>query len=217
MTAADWLASTKPLNMLQLLRGKASDRKVRLFACACCRRIWHLLPYQANRDLVAAVEDHPAGTFDDPALNEAIVASSSHERNSIDDEGYWAVKYLGRSYYKLGPLDSAVAVALKVVQRVRKTGDAAAEEAAQAGLVRELFGNPFQPVTVEPAWLRWNGGTVERLARSIHDDRVFDHLPILADALEEAGCDNADMLAHCRGAGPHVRGCWVVDLLLSKG
>lgn len=102
-----------------------------------------------------------------------------------------------------------------VLQRVRKAGDAAAETAAQAGLVRELFGNPFRPVSFDPAWLRWNDGVVERLARLIHDDRAFDHLPILADALEEAGCDNADMLAHCRHTNTHVRGCHVVDLVLS--
>lgn len=105
MTEADWLASTTPLDMLKLLRGKASDRKLRLFACACCRRIWNLLPDKANRDLVAAVEDHPDGTRYDPALNEAIVASSRGEHEWRDDAGYWAVKNLGRSYYKLGPLD----------------------------------------------------------------------------------------------------------------
>jgi hypothetical protein len=69
---------------------------------------------------------------------------------------------------------------------------------------------------VETIWLSWNDGIVPKLAQAIYDDRVFDRLPILADALEEAGCTNADILNHCRQPGEHVRGCWVVDLLLGK-
>ena len=68
----------------------------------------------------------------------------------------------------------------------------------------------------KPAWLSWNGGTVAGLARSVYDERRFADLPILADALEEAGCDNAELLTHLRGPGPHVRGCWALDLLLGK-
>jgi hypothetical protein len=85
-----------------------------------------------------------------------------------------------------------------------------------AGLVRCVSGNPFRPVTIAPPWLSWNGATVPKMAQAIYDGRTFDRLPILADALEEAGCDNADVLAHCRSEGPHVRGCWVVDLILGK-
>jgi hypothetical protein len=71
-------------------------------------------------------------------------------------------------------------------------------------------------VTITPAWAAWNDGTIPKLAQAIYEERAFDRLPILADALEEAGCDNADILAHCRQPGPHVRGCWVVDLLVGK-
>jgi hypothetical protein len=91
-----------------------------------------------------------------------------------------------------------------------------AEGNTQADLVRYLFGNPFRPVTIDPAWLTWNDGTVVKLAEAIYDERAFDRMPILADALEEASCTNADILAHCRQPGEHVRGCWVVDLLLGK-
>ena len=63
----------------------------------------------------------------------------------------------------------------------------------------------------------WNDGTVLKLARAIHDEEAFGRLPILGDALEDAGCTNAEMLKHCRGPGPHIPGCWVVDLLLGKG
>jgi hypothetical protein len=78
-------------------------------------------------------------------------------------------------------------------------------------LLRDIFGNPFRPVTFVPAWR--TSATVG-LARSMYDARDFAAMPVLADALEEAGCDSADVLAHCRGPGPHVRGCWVVDLVL---
>jgi len=79
--------------------------------------------------------------------------------------------------------------------------------------LRDIFGNPFLPVVFDPSWLT---PTVVALANSIYVDRAFDRMPILADALEEAGCDNADILLHCRGDGPHVRGCWVVDAVLGK-
>jgi hypothetical protein len=84
---------------------------------------------------------------------------------------------------------------------------------AVATLIRCVFGNPFRPVTLDP---QWRTSTVVDLARGIYDDRAFDRMPILADALQDAGCDSADALDHCRGPGPHVRGCWVVDLVLGK-
>ena len=82
----------------------------------------------------------------------------------------------------------------------------------QCNLLRDIFGNPFRPSTVET---RWFTSTSTSIAKGIYADRVFDRLPILGDALEEAGCTDAEILAHCRGPGPHVRGCWVVDLLLA--
>src|SRR5262249_26026599 len=87
-----------------------------------------------------------------------------------------------------------------------------AERKAQAYLVRDVYPNPFRPVVAKSAW---NSDAVLRLARAAYAG-AFDSLPILADALEESGCDSADILTHCRGPGPHVRGCWVVDLLLGN-
>jgi hypothetical protein len=87
------------------------------------------------------------------------------------------------------------------------------EEKPQSTILRDLFGNPFRPVHSDSRWLTQ---TVRALVRGVYDDRAFDRLPILADALEDAGCDNADILAHCRQPGEHVRGCWVIDLLLGK-
>jgi hypothetical protein len=99
----------------------------------------------------------------------------------------------------------------------RLLGNLSAQEDWPKGwLVREVVGNPFRPVRIDRVWLSWNDETVLRIARSIYDERQFDRLPVLADALEDAGCDSAEMLSHLRGPRPHVRGCWVVDLLLGK-
>jgi hypothetical protein len=106
MDEAQWLACTDPAPMVVFLSGKASDRKVRLFACACCRHIWNWLPDQSNHDLVAAVENHPDGTFDDPQLHAAITASSRRESELAGEDGYWAVKYLDPAS---GPGPSAAA------------------------------------------------------------------------------------------------------------
>jgi hypothetical protein len=83
-------------------------------------------------------------------------------------------------------------------------------------LIRELFGNPFRPVSADPCWLAWTGGTVGTLAGNIYTERCFEDLPVLADALEEAGCTHRAILGHCRSGGPHVRGCWVLDFILGK-
>ena len=80
-------------------------------------------------------------------------------------------------------------------------------------LLRDIFGNPFRPVAFAQAW---RSETAVAMATGIYAERAFDRLPILADALEEAGCDHPDVLSHCRGPGPHARGCWLVDLVLGK-
>ncbi|MBX9584052.1 MAG: hypothetical protein K2X87_27445 [Gemmataceae bacterium] len=87
-------------------------------------------------------------------------------------------------------------------------------EPKQTALLRDGIGNPFRPVAIDPDWLT---STVVALAAGIYADRAFDRPPVLADALEDAGCGHADILAHCRGDGPHARGCWVVDMILGKG
>jgi hypothetical protein len=84
---------------------------------------------------------------------------------------------------------------------------------AQADLLREILGHPFRPVGFDSSW---RTPTVLALARTTYEERAFEHLPILADALEEAGCSNKELLAHCRGPGPHVLGCWVLDLVLGQ-
>jgi hypothetical protein len=91
------------------------------------------------------------------------------------------------------------------------------ERMAQVSCIRDIFGNPFRPrPSVDGSRLCWNDGTIPKLAQTIYEERAFDRLPILADALEEAGCTEAAILNHCRQPGMHVKGCWVVDMLLGK-
>lgn len=102
---------------------------------------------------------------------------------------------------------------LRVTRAEDRPPEYFAELATQADLFRDIFGNPFRSVEFR---LEWFTSDVLLLARGIYADRAFDRMPILADALQDAGCDDDDILNHCREAREHVRGCWVVDLLLGK-
>jgi hypothetical protein len=110
----------------------------------------------------------------------------------------------------------AAARALPTDDLAARQAEMEARLAASACLLRDSIGNPFRPVSLDPSWRAWNGGAVRKMAESIYEERRFADLPILADALEDAGCADAAILALCRGPGEHVRGCWVVDLLLGK-
>jgi hypothetical protein len=204
MTEAEWLACAEPWPMLEVLRDKASERKLRLFGCACCRRIWHLLPEQANRDLVAAVEDCPNVSLPDPKLNAAIDASSQHERKVGNDRGYWAVKSLGRSYSKLTPLDAAAVVAWLAG---RRTDNVATERTSQADLLRDIFGNPFRTLPPPPE-------AIAPLAEEIYAG-AWDRMPLLGEWLQEHGF----WAEGEHGLDPnakHVKGCWVVDWVTGR-
>jgi hypothetical protein len=108
--------------------------------------------------------------------------------------------------------DATAAFALKVIQREQKDR---LEQATlyQCNMVRDIYCNSFRPITVDPAWLT---ATVKHLAEAIYEERSYDRLPILADALEDAGCNQQDILGHLRGGGEHCRGCWVIDLLSGR-
>jgi hypothetical protein len=84
---------------------------------------------------------------------------------------------------------------------------------AQANLLRDIFGNPFHPVIIDPSW---QSNNVLELARNIYQEKAFDGIPVLADALEESGCNGTQLLDHCRQPKSHVRGCWAIDLILGK-
>ncbi len=190
MTEQEWLETTDSDQMLAYLLsgGKASDRKQGLFTVASYRHVWHLFGDERSREAVEATERHADG------------AASGEEV-----EAAW---------------DAAEAAGLNSHQPIYAALRGADEIAGKCHLLRDLFGNPFRPATVSPAW---RTPQLVALAQAAYEQREMPagtldtaRLAVLADALEEAGCTNADILHHLRGPGPHVRGCWAVDLILGK-
>jgi hypothetical protein len=112
------------------------------------------------------------------------------------------------------PMDYAWLASGVLLDVLREAGeDPAIEEKAQCDLIRDIFGNPFRPVTFASAW---RTDSAVSIARTMYDSHDLSAMPILADAIEDAGCDSEEILGHCRGPGPHVRGCWALDLILGK-
>jgi len=203
MTEAEWLACDDPRPMLEFVRGKVSDRKLRLLVVACCRSVWHLLTDDRSRRAIEVAERFADGTASDVELASAWEAAgevSPAEHGGAARDRAWRNAHAAAWY--AAEADVPDPAAWHVV-----------EAAVCVVLLRDLFGTVMRPRVVDQRWLT---SAVVPLAQSIYDERTFERLPVLADALEDAGCTDADVLSHCRGPGPHVRGCWVVDLLLGK-
>jgi hypothetical protein len=205
MTEQEWLESTDPQSILDFLHGKASDRKLRLAACGCARQILKMRKDGYGSDILSAAEryaDRVAGGPD--RLAAAQLVQHTLQRAPLSQTRFGA-----------SMLDATTAQDAWVA--LRETLHWAAclvdDRRVLFDCLRDVLGNPFSRVTLTPCWGTSN---VVGMAEAIYDDRAFDRLPILADALEDAGCDNADILRHCREPGKHVRGCWVVDLVLGK-
>lgn len=192
MTEPEWLASDDPEPMLAFLRGRASARQLRLFAVACSRRVWLVLD-NPGRAAVEAAERFADGLIGPEALRAARLACRAAG---------------GQASWYAAATDPFIAAG-----NASRSARAAAEGAAQAALLRDIVGNPFRSVTIAPAWVT---PQVARLVQLIHDGRAFARLPELADALEAAGCRSDEILVHCRSAGEHVHGCWVIDALMRR-
>jgi hypothetical protein len=222
VTEEEWLLGSTPDRMLTHVAGTASPRKLRLFAVACCRRIWHRLADERSRQAILASEGYADGRVKRRELVESRQqALLVKELNSVTTPGEFAAAAVARP--RLVPHWVAQLARTASADAVARAGWVTYREALhaetrnQAILLREVLGNPFCPIAVDPAWLAANDGAVRQLAESIYEERAFDRLPILADALEDAGCAVAEVLDHCRTGGEHVRGCWVVDLILGRG
>ncbi|HEX4613640.1 MAG TPA: hypothetical protein VH092_35990 [Urbifossiella sp.] len=240
MTEAEWLAATDPTPMLEFLRGKVSDRKLRLFGNACCRRIWAHLGDPRSRSIVVAserfVEDEVGADVLNRAFAEAAEAREAAHHEGGDQDATESVLGLRGGLILSQVIEGACeSVAYLAVEEAWESIDnpqsdmgrsrdeeyedalesgRTREKVGEAGILRDVFGPlPFRPIAVDPSWLTSATGA---LARGIYEERAFDRLPVLADALEDAGCSQDEILSHCRGGGPHVRGCWVVDLVLGK-
>jgi hypothetical protein len=145
------------------------------------------------------------------------MASAAVFRSVIDSSQVYKQQLTSEGQQKLERAEPFSQSEQKAWDEVKKVAETklTEERSAQAQLIRCIY-NPFFSQTIGSAWLTWRDATVPKLAQTIYDERAFARLPILADALEEAGCADAAILDHCREPGPHVRGCWVVDLLLGK-
>ncbi len=219
MTEIEWMTSHDPWTMLHFVqRSKPSERKVRLFNAAICRRFWSYLP-EASKAILLRSELLADGLMQ-PTSDEPDLCGLANAAIAPFDRRYPTKQFPSREIRI--QRDAAAAVCYAVIPN-ELWGAAGyfweidpAEKGTHSIIIRDVFGNFFRPVALDASWLGWNGGTVLKLAEAIYDDRAFDLLPVLADALEEAGCHDADLLGHCRRPGEHVRGCWAVDLILCK-
>jgi hypothetical protein len=270
MTAAEWQTCTDPLPMLESLQGSATgwrgsiflvlgiqpqvrrDRKARLFGCACCRRVWHLLGSEpCCRKAVETAEQYADGEASREQLRAARQAAHARRLRLRAEEGDKPV-CAGRLAVRAAEV-AAEANAWHAARRASLVAREAANTGAieemvgglqgqrwlgspqfvafrqgqasrQCDLLRDIFGSPFAPLpAVDPSLLTWSDGLVAKLAVAAYEDHHLPHgtldasrLAVLADALEDVGWADADILNHLRGPGPHVRGCWAVDLLLGK-
>jgi hypothetical protein len=237
MTEQQWLECSDPQNMLAFLRGKASDRKVRLFAVGCSRRYLHLTRDPRVGEALTVAEQFADGRVRDEERSRARKAAqqAAQVRGVVarPDATKTERRAASLAYYAAArnAMEAAWNVpSLAVEVLVWREGGyntcdwnaiKSAQGATQSELLRDIFGNPLRRVTIDHAWLAWNDGLVVRLAQAAYEQRNMPEgtldkslLAILVDALEEAGCTDTNILGHLRGPGPHARGCWVVDLLL---
>ena len=243
MTEEEWLKATDPTPMLEwLARGRplttsladhqpfpngfrVSDRKLRLLACCCARSLWTRLTVKRCRKAVEVGEQYADGLATVEELNragrlawEAALDARSAEARDHDNRTWrlrrWRSVEEARRLVAWRACAPPRDRAWGIIPNDLSENVSRSEIENGAGLIRCVFGSlPFRLSAVSPSWLT---STVTAIARGVYEERAFGRLPILADALQDAGCDNADLLDHCRGPGPHARGCWAVDLLLGK-
>jgi hypothetical protein len=220
MTECEWLRSTDPEPMLEYLRRWACERKTRLVACATAREVWHLLTDPRSRTAVYIAEQFADDRVAYPNLTAAFNAAYEVWKEIplrlSRRHGKWVKSQAGSRAAKEAAHLACIAANPELNLRMGRYGPwrgNARERYALANHLRDIFGNPFQTPVLNAICRQWNGGTVPKFAQAIYDDATFADLPILADALEDAGCTDANILDHCRSAERHTRGCWVVDLL----
>jgi hypothetical protein len=236
-----WETECAPIPLLQLVDGRLRDVHYRRCASAWCQLVRPLLTSDTFLGLAEQVEqvasrDIPAESMArllwgpdggsrlpyptnraEETIRESVFRAGDLEPGSEAEYYRWILTRvslngaLAWASARVGPSPPDV----RPGHRWHQDYNAAAAEAreAQAHAVRCVLGNPFRPVVFDPSW---QTSTAVALARQMYDSRDFSGMPILADALQDAGCEDAAVLAHCRGPGPHVRGCWVVDLVLGR-
>jgi hypothetical protein len=218
-----WQNACDPMLLLDYLRYRLSDRKMRLFACASIRTYWHQLTDPRSKQAIEMVEAFADGNATEDVFQSArllaIQATNELRRkdpnpNALQREPTTSANALGGIF-----LDQPFYSAINSVQDHPHLNQRDLLEPTLkhlSRLLRDLFGSPFHQPKLDPDWLTWNSRTIPSLAERIYSERAFDLMPILADALQEAGCKDERMLSHCREEKIHAKGCWLLDLLLGK-
>lgn len=237
MTEAEWLDEDPDLRAMHHLvgLGLATDRKLWLLSIAQCRCVWHLLDdweketvelaercadgMVGRRELEARfhqVDDRPTPDNGWWHYTRYCVRKAAHTERLVKRGGYesW-LQVEGKEEVGTSGRASLVSVVNSFASSAEyyAGGDSNAMRLRVQGAFRDLFGNPFRPVTVDPNWI---AGPVRSLARAIYRDHTFERMPDLADALDRAGCTQPELVEHCRKPGEHFRGCWAVDLVLGN-
>lgn len=223
VTEDQWLRAAEVREMDARWIAQHNPRKWHLFASACCRRVLALGPDPLLASLIEATEEFADGLRtwkemtklrkkfrDEYEMPSGIRTPARKLAFSLSH----AVEHLTRRVsHNAQRVTDPCATAAASGANGDWTAAYRAEHAVHVVLAHDIFGNPFRPVSFLP---EWRTSTVVSLAKSLYESRDFGPMPLLADAIQDAGCEHADILDHCRGAGPHVRGCWVVDLVLGK-
>jgi hypothetical protein len=231
MIEADWLAETNPAYLFREVRA-CPRRKQCLFECACWASARDLLISEESRAALRRLEIYADSDLCFDTLESVRGVNLSIAPYEVE-RAMSAPFVLELSRLRLQAAALAVAAAGEKWQRVEEELEETSNRAVAAwrklgrglcDLGHCVFGNPFRPTpAIARAWLAWNGGTVRKLAESAYaeyflPERTLEpaRLKVLADALEDAGCTERDLLGHLRAPGPHVRGCWALDLVLAK-
>jgi hypothetical protein len=218
VTSAAWAFCADPGVMLHAVRGKAGDRSLRLFACACVREMFSLLPDPRSRQAVEVAEQFAEGKITAEDLEAAAKEASAAEL-AVPRAAKFAALATTKPDAWIAAWDASWDAAEAAATPRKEDGKTVVPiffdemRTHQAHLLRALVPPPTAP-RIDPAWLRWNDSTVFRIAQNIREQHHYDDLPILADALAEAGCTDEAILS-CRVRSPYLRSSWVVDALLS--
>ena len=214
MKEAEWLAATDPMPMYRFLWRNTSDRKFRLFGSACVRLVCSSTCDEVPSE-IATVEKFADGCATKAAMKKA--RTSLRQKRHVLDTVVVEMRQKWLCYWLAEVAASEKAYGFILSELVRLSSEvqdiSIPESDALTGLFRELFGNPFHSIVVDPSWLT---STVLALAECIYADQAFDRCSILADALQDSGCDHEDLLNHLRSPGPHYKGCWALDLVLGR-
>jgi hypothetical protein len=217
MTETEWNACADPQVMLAFLNdvGKGTERKMRLFACACARRIWDLLKDERSRLAVEIAEQYVDGEANNQELGRANAGAVAARLDAPSRFTGAVVEATADWRPPTSPWSLTARAVVRGITGIQGLRGGELERAAQANLLRDICGPlPFRPISIQHSLRAWKDGCIGIAAKRIYDKREFDHLPFLADRLQEAGCHDEELLAHLRSKGPHARGCWAVDVIL---